>query len=147
MNKNVFVYGSNIQGIDGAGAALFAKKAYGRKPGIPMGLFESPTGLTYGIITKDLRVGLRSVSLEFIQAQVTVLLYFAYKRPELTFHVSRIGCGHAGFQEDEIAPMFQKVIDLGITNIKLCTEFYYLLKRDTNPVIDPATHLWKDYIV
>jgi len=141
-NTDIFVFGSNTEGKHGAGAALYAKNMHNAIYGVPMGL----QGNAYGIITKDLRVGERSVSLDFIQAQVTILLYFAIERPELTFYVTRIGCGHAGFTEEEIAPMFQKVLDLGIVNVKLCLEFYDRLNKSMNFRADSSKYLWKNHV-
>lgn len=121
--KKIFVYGSNTQGIDGAGAALFAHNM-GRPLGIPMGLHEK--SLTYAIITKHLPMGERSVSLQFITTQIGILWAFAEHRQDLIFNVTRIGCGRAGFTEQEIAPMFKNL--MYASNIILCDEFKKILK-------------------
>lgn len=122
--KQIFVFGSNTEGIHGAGAALCALTEHGAIRGVPMGL----QGNAYGIITKDLRVGARSISLEAIKAQVTLLAFFALYRKDLNFNVTRIGCGHAGYTEDEIAPMFAMFKLLDINNVCLCPEFEEYLK-------------------
>jgi hypothetical protein len=138
MNNNIFVFGSNTEGRHGAGAAKFAKDNAGAIYGVPMGL----QGNSYAIITKDLRIGERSILLEPIQSQVLLLAYFAYKRPELTFYVSRIGCGHAGFTETEIAPMFAYMLGIGLTNVRLCREFYDQLGlKDTNWLWDQSKNI------
>ncbi len=126
--KHIFVFGSNTEGRHGAGAALEAVTNHGAIYGVPMGL----QGHAYAIITKDLKVGQRSVSLEFIQSQILILFYFAYARPDCVFYVTRIGCGLAGFTEDEIGPMFK---DGKPDNIVLCPEFQKYQKH-------PATRLF-----
>lgn len=123
--KEIFVFGSNTQGIHGAGAAQYANIHHGAIQGIPMGL----QGLSYAIITKHLPMGERSIPLHFIQEQINVLISYAKISPNLIFNVSRIGCGYAGFTEDEIAPMFTVIPP----NIKLCPEFKQWL--DLHPLI------------
>lgn len=113
--KTVFVFGSNTEGRHGKGAALLAKKKYGAIYGQAKGLQNN----SYAIITKDLSKGKRSVSLAFINEQVQELIKFASERPTWIFLVSPIGCGLAGFNTKEIAPMF----DGSPKNIKLPKEF------------------------
>lgn len=120
--KQIFVFGSNTEGIHGAGAALCAKQYHGAIQGIPMGL----QGNSYAIITKDLRIGIRSVKLEFIKHQIFILYEFAEHHSEMVFNITRIGCGHAGFKEQEIAPMFKNL--MYASNIVLCDEFKKILK-------------------
>lgn len=123
----VFVYGSNTQGIDGGGAALEAKIKHKRPAGIPIGLY----GTSYGIVTKHLPKGQRSVPLMLIQAQIFTLLEYVKIRTDLIFNVTRIGCGHAGFLESEIAPMFGRLTSLP-NNIILCSEFIEWIEKN-NP--------------
>lgn len=123
--KHIFVFGSNTQGIHGAGAALAAKNLHGAIQGIPMGL----QGNSYAIITKHLPGGERSVALGFIKLQVATFISYTALFPNVIFSVTRIGCGHAGFKEEEIAPMFQVVLDLRLDNIMLCPEFLKILHK------------------
>ena len=97
----IFVFGSNLAGRHGKGAALTAIKEYGAVYGQGNGLW----GQSYAIPTKD--VYLRTLPLETIRFYVEVFLGIARERPELTFNVTRIGCGLAGYADKDIAPMFK----------------------------------------
>ena len=97
---NIFVFGSNLAGRHGKGAALTAKKSYGAIYGQGNGR----QGNSYAIPTKD--VYLRSLPLETIKFYVDVFISYANNHPELTFYITRIGCGLAGYTDTEIAPMF-----------------------------------------
>jgi hypothetical protein len=96
----IFVFGSNLAGRHGAGAALEARQRYGAVYGVAEGL----QNYSYGIATKD--HGLKPRALEDIQASVETFLAFARETPELTYQVTRIGCGLAGFTDTQIGPMF-----------------------------------------
>jgi len=96
----IFVFGSNIAGRHGAGAASYAYKYLDAKWGVGEGL----TGQCYAIPTKDHRV--QSRSLEEVKKSVDIFISYAHNHPELTFQVTRIGCGLAGFKDSEIASMF-----------------------------------------
>lgn len=119
----IFVFGSNTEGYHGGGAARYAADKCGAIYGVPMGLQDN----SYAIITKDLRKGERSVSLQFIKKQIDVLFIFAISRRDLFFKVTRIGCGLAGFKEEEIAPLFKGYED--IANIELCPEFLKIFNK------------------
>lgn len=99
--REIFVFGSNLAGRHGAGAALFARQNHGAVYGQGNGL----QGSSYAIPTKD--VYLRPLPLETIKFYVDVFIDIAKKRPELTFNVTRIGCGLAGYTDSDIAPMFK----------------------------------------
>jgi hypothetical protein len=96
----IFVFGSNLAGRHGAGAALEARRRYGAVYGVAEGLM----GNAYGIATKD--HGLKPRALEDIRASVETFLAFARETPELTYQVTRIGCGLARFTDAQIGPMF-----------------------------------------
>ena len=96
----IFVFGSNEAGIHGAGAALDARREHGAKLGVGRGC----TGQSYAIPTKDRNF--RTRKLRDIQADVEVFLAHAAKCPDETFQVTRLGCGLAGYQDRDIAPMF-----------------------------------------
>jgi len=98
----IFVFGGNREGRHGAGAALHALCRYGAVYGQAEGL----QGQSYAIVTKELRRGAPRVSLEEVAAGVERFLAFARSHPELTFQLTPIGCGLAGFAEAEIAPLF-----------------------------------------
>lgn len=98
--NEVFVFGSNEGGRHGKGAAKQAVKfgaIYGQGDGLQ--------GQSYGISTKDR--DLKVLPLHRIQVKVERFLRFAATRPDLTFLVTPIGCGLAGYKPKEIAPMFE----------------------------------------
>jgi hypothetical protein len=100
---NVFVFGSNLAGRHGKGAALFALKNHGAIYGQGIGF----QGRSYAIPTKD--ADLRTLPLDTIASFVKHFLAYADAYPELTFNVTPIGCGLAGYKPTDIAPMFRDV--------------------------------------
>jgi hypothetical protein len=98
--RHIFVFGSNLAGRHGAGAALFAKHCWSAQPGVGEGL----TGWCYAIPTKD--SNLRSLPLDSIRRSVVVFLDYARRQPKLMFLVTAIGTGLAGYRHEDIAPMF-----------------------------------------
>jgi hypothetical protein len=96
----IFVFGSNRMGLHGGGAALYAQRFCGAL----MGYGEGLQGSSYGIPTKD--ESIRTLPLSAIAGHVRTFLEFARSRPDLTFFVTRIGCGLAGYVDEQIAPMF-----------------------------------------
>lgn len=101
--KKIFVFGSNLRGVHGAGAAECAHKEHGAKWGVGYGL----TGNSFAIPTKDVQI--RTLPLQTIAGYVTMFIEFARGNPQLTFQVTRIGCGLAGYKPIDIAPMFKGV--------------------------------------
>lgn len=99
MNR-IFVFGSNLAGRHGMGAALHAALHCGARYGVGVGR----TGDAYAIPTKDRAI--RTLPLKDIKPFVDDFLAYARKHPELTFQVTRIGCGLAGYNDAQIAPMF-----------------------------------------
>ncbi len=96
----VFVFGSNLAGRHGKGAALDAKELWDAKVGVG----EGPTGRAYAIPTKD--ADLRTRPLGAIRVSVTKFKEYAKAHPEITFFVTRVGCGLAGYTDSDIGPMF-----------------------------------------
>lgn len=95
-----FVFGSNLRGAHGAGAALDARIYYRARVGVG----EGPTGQCYAVPTKGR--DMRPLALEVIRASVARFLAYARANPTLTFYVTEIGCGLAGYKPAQIAPMF-----------------------------------------
>ncbi len=93
--NEIFVFGSNLAGMHGGGAAYIAYRKFGAIMGQGVGL----QGQSYGIPTMQGGV-------ETIKPYVDDFIEFAKAHPELTFLVTRIGCGIAGFTDEEIAPLF-----------------------------------------
>ena len=98
--NTVFVFGSNLAGRHGAGAARDARLEWEAKTGVGVGR----TGWAYAIPTKDEKV--RTLPLERIKPYVEEFMRYATEHPELKFLVTRIGCGLAGYVDAQIAPMF-----------------------------------------
>lgn len=114
--NEIFVFGSNLSGSHGGGAAWLAYQRFGAIWGQGVGL----QGQSYGIPTMHGGV-------DVIRPYVDEFIAFAKQHPELTFLVTKIGCGIAGFSVNEIAPLFGEAID--VENIILPQEFVELLTR------------------
>ena len=112
----VFVFGSNLEGIHGGGAAFVAWKKFGAVMGCGVGL----RGQSYAIPT--MQGGVKT-----IEPYVNSFIAFAKEHPELFFYVTRIGCGIAGFKDKEIAPLFADAASA--ENICLPENFTKLLKQ------------------
>lgn len=112
LNENeVFVFGSNLGGMHGGGAARTAYENFGAVWGKGVGHF----GKTYAIPTMQGGV-------ETIKPYVDQFIAYAAEHPELTFYVTRIGCGIAGFRDEEIAPLFKDCRDMD--NVVLPRSFH-----------------------
>ena len=114
--NEVFVFGSNLVGFHGGGAASIAFKKFGAKWGKGVGHY----GQTYAIPTMHGGV-------DEIRPYVDEFIDFARQHPELTFLVTRIGCGIAGFTDKQIAPLF--VYALEMPNVLLPKSFVDVLKN------------------
>ena len=99
--NEIFVFGSNLAGAHGGGAARLAYERFGAIWGQGVGL----QGQSYAIPTMQGGV-------ETIKPYVDEFIAFAQTRPDLKFYVTQIGCGIAGFKVEEIAPLFQAAIDV-----------------------------------
>lgn len=97
---DVFVFGSNLAGRHGKGAALWALQNRGAVRGVGVGR----QGMCYAIPTKDDNV--RTLGLERIHAYVRQFLAYARAHPHETYELTPIGCGLAGYTPQDIAPMF-----------------------------------------
>jgi hypothetical protein len=98
----VFVFGSNLSGYHGGGAALAAHQHYGAEWGIA----EGRTGQSYAIPTVKENIA-GPLSLDEIRAAVERFLHYAATHPEESFLVTRVGCVLAGHKDADIAPMFR----------------------------------------
>lgn len=102
-NGEIFVFGSNLAGVHGAGAALEANKNFGAAWGQGIGA----SGQSWAIPTKDYNIN--TCKLYDIFYYVVGFIKYAESHPELEFFITRIGCGLAGYKDEDIAPMFAKV--------------------------------------
>jgi hypothetical protein len=113
--NEIFVFGSNLAGIHGGGAARVAMTKFGAVYGQGIGLH----GQSYAIPTMQ-------GGPETIKPYADEFIEFAKQHPELTFYVTRIGCGIAGFKDIDIAPLFAAAIN--VENILLPETFVRAIK-------------------
>jgi len=113
----VFVFGSNLAGIHGGGAAKVAYQKFGAVMGQGVGI----QGQSYAIPTMQGGV-------DTIKPYVDEFLALASELDQTTFYVTRIGCGIAGFKDEEIAPLFDSAIDR--YNIILPESFVKIILRN-----------------
>jgi hypothetical protein len=99
--NQVFVFGSNEAGIHGAGAAKLANNKFGATWGVGVGI----TGNCYAIPTKNTKI--KTLPLSRIETYIAFFLSYAKQHPEKEFLVTKIGCGLAGYSEEEIASLFK----------------------------------------
>ena len=115
--NEIFVFGSNLQGYHGGGAARLAMNQWGAVWGQGTGL----QGQTYAIPTMQGSIGT-------IRPYIDQFIKFAQNDPERTFLVTEIGCGIAGFRPADIAPLFKNAIN--IPNIWLPQRFWEILQKE-----------------
>lgn len=113
----IFVFGSNLQGLHHGGAARTAYERFGAEWGVGVG----PTGKCYAIPTMHGGV-------EDIKPYVDDFVEYAKAHPNNRFRVTRIGCGIAGFTDKEIAPLFKKAHEL--YNVTFPLEWIPILMSD-----------------
>ncbi|MBQ7448999.1 MAG: hypothetical protein IJS73_04235 [Paludibacteraceae bacterium] len=99
--NEVFVFGSNLAGFHGGGAAHIAYKLFGAQWGVGVG----PTGQCYAIPTMQ-------GGIDTIRPYVDDFITYANQHPEKLFLVTRIGCGIAGFTDEQIAPLFKSAVEM-----------------------------------
>lgn len=97
----IFVFGSNLAGMHGAGAAKQAQKFYGARSGQGVGL----RGRSYAIPTKDFDI--ETLPLETISQYVMRFVKFTQENQNAEFFISRVGCGYAGYTDKDMAPLFR----------------------------------------
>lgn len=109
----IFVFGSNLKGIHGAGAALHAKTLYGAIQGVGEGLM----GLSYALATK--RTPWEKMTLSEVEFSIEKFCEFIKSRQDLNFYITRVGCNLAGFNDEQISGLFKKHLDTSLTNFSL----------------------------
>lgn len=115
-DNEIFVFGSNLAGMHGGGAARVALMRFGAIMGQGVGL----QGQSYAIPTMHGGV-------DVIKPYVDEFIDFAVQHPELKFLVTAIGCGIAGFTVEEIAPLFRRACT--VENVYLPERFWDVLER------------------
>ena len=113
--NEIFVFGSNLRGMHGGGAARAAMDKFGAEWGVGVGR----TGQTYAIPTMHGGV-------DAIKPYVDEFVEYAKEHPELRFLVTRVGCGIAGFRDVDIAPLFAECVELA--NVFLPETFWRVFK-------------------
>jgi hypothetical protein len=97
----IFVFGRYLDARHGKGAALYARKHNGAIYVVGIGM----QGNSYAIPTKD--EALRTLPIDKIAAYVENFIGYTMSRPDLTFNVTPIGCGLAGYKQEQIKPLFE----------------------------------------
>lgn len=115
QENQVFVFGSNLAGMHGGGAARIARLRFGAVMGNGVGM----QGRSYAIPT--MQGGTKT-----IRPYVNDFIAYAKEHPELTFLVTPIGCGIAGFEPEDIAPLFENACN--VENIWLPKSFWEVLE-------------------
>ena len=115
----IFVFGSNLAGHHAGGAARTAKRYFGAVEGQGVGL----QGQSYAIPTMQGGV-------DTIRPYVDEFIELAREWDQTTFYVTRIGCGIAGFKDEEIAPIFSEALKL--YNVRLPESVVKIIQK-TNP--------------
>lgn len=125
----VFVFGSNLKGKHGAGAARIAVQQYGALPGYG----EGWVGRSYAIPTKVMPNHRYGRDLASIAMSVRTFLATARESPSHTFVVTRVGCGLAGYTDAQMAPLF-----VGYTpNVQLPPAWIEILRAVTHNTMTP----------
>ena len=114
---DIFVFGSNLEGMHMGGAARVAYDKFGAVWGQGVGL----QGQSYAIPTMQGGV-------ETIKPYVDDFIRLAREWDQNTFYVTRIGCGIAGFTDEDIAPLFDEAYDL--YNVRLPKSFAEIIERN-----------------
>lgn len=112
----IFVFGSNKEGLHGGGAARTAYERFGAQWGVGTGR----TGQCYAIPTMD-------GSIDIIRKHVDEFTSYAEAHPELKFLVTPVGCGIAGWKESQIAPLFKAASQLD--NVTLPEAFRNIIEK------------------
>lgn len=113
---DIFVFGSNLEGMHCGGAARTAVKKFGAIMGQGVG----PQGQSYAIPTMQ-------GGPETIKPYVDDFIDLAREWDQNTFYVTRIGCGIAGMTDEQIAPLFDEAYDL--YNVRLPESFAKIIER------------------
>ncbi len=115
LPDEIFVFGSNLEGNHAGGAARTAVQHFGAIMGIGVGI----QGQSYAIPTMQ-------GGADTIQPYVDEFIQYAAQNPNLYFLVTPIGCGIAGFNARDIAPLFKNAQNM--KNISLPKEFRLILE-------------------
>lgn len=113
--REIFVFGSSLMGVHFGDAARVAYDKFGAG-----GVSEGLKGSTYAIPV--VRAGI-----DMVKPHIEAFLSFARSHTEYRFFVTRIGCGIAGFTDEDIAPLF--AVAVGMEHVTLPASFWEVLQR------------------
>lgn len=116
---DIFVFGSNLAGMHAGGAARIAYERFGAIWGQGVGI----QGQSYAIPTMQGGV-------DTIKPYVDDFIKLAREWDQNTFYVTRVGCGIAGFTDEEIAPLFADALEL--YNVRLPESFVKIIERNND---------------
>jgi hypothetical protein len=119
--NEIFVFGSNEAGIHGAGAARLAYERFGARLGQGFGLI----GQSFALPTKDWSVG--TLELDVIEFYINRFEECVRINQHFKFMITRIGCGLAGYDAEDIAPLFKNFIEL--ENVYLPEDFIEIINN------------------
>lgn len=100
---NIFVFGSNLAGVHGAGAARYALQHHGAVMGQGVG----HAGTSYALPTKDERI--QTLPLEIIETYLADLVEVATSHPDDTYFLTPVGCGLAGYKKEDILGLLRSI--------------------------------------
>lgn len=123
QEDEIFVFGSNLLGHHMGGAARTARRIFNAEMGVAEGL----TGCAYALPT--LNEDMRQVAPEALRASFRRLLLFALDHPMLTFYLTEVGCGIAGWSAEEVSALLWEAVR------ELSEEAYELRAMPANLVI------------
>lgn len=115
-DNEIFVFGSNANGMHGGGAARAAVNHFGAIWGQGHGL----QGQSYAIDSMS--------GIEPLKKDIADFVAFARQHPEMRFLVTRIGCGIAGYKASEMAPLFKDCAEL--ENVTLPADFWQAIEEE-----------------
>lgn len=115
--NEIFVFGSNLSGMHGAGAARIAMDSFGAKLGVGVGF----TGQCYAFPTKDEKI--KTLPLRVVDNFASDFCDVVRANPNKMFLLTAVGCGLAGFSPKQIAPLFYELFDYNVSNISYPIEF------------------------
>ena len=113
----IFVFGSNLAGRHYGGAARTAYEKFGATWGVGVGR----SGQTYAIPTMF-------SSVKAIKPYVDEFISYAKSHPKNRFLLTRIGCGIAGFKDEQMAPLFKDALKL--PNVSFPKKWHIILTKD-----------------
>ena len=131
-NNEIFVFGSNLSGIHGKGAARLAYDKFGAIWGKSNGL----QGQSYAIPTKDKTV-IKTLEIEYIEHYIFEFIEFAKTNKELVFLITEIGCGYAGYKPKDIALLFEECKHLD--NVYLPESFWKYIELVVTDELKPIS--------